>query len=69
MAESPVRVSENVFDFCDLNFIKDIKDYIILLKSIGKADSCGSCVERGNSTKSANKWRAGMTIDHVCYID
>ena len=69
VAENPVEMAENIINFCGLSFSNEMKYYVLSTTSLGGADSCAFCVERGNSTKTAYEWRKYMNIEHVLYID
>ena len=69
LAENPLEVSEQLFRFCELNFSEETQKYIKSTTSLGGRDTCAFCVERGNSTKTAYKWRNKISLRDVLYID
>ena len=69
VAESPVETLSSIFRFCEMNLSSDLRKYTLSLTSLGGNDSCAYCIKRGNSKKSAYKWRKEMPFSKVQFID
>ncbi|XP_067685541.1 carbohydrate sulfotransferase 5-like [Haliotis asinina] len=68
LAERPLTMAKQLFDFIDLDLTDEIKGYIYNITH-ATHDDCGSLCIRKNSKERISKWRLSLTFAQVSLIE
>ena len=68
-AMAPLTTARELYTFAGLPFLNITEDYVWHLTLSGQREKCSYCVERGNSTNSAFRWRKTIYSTQLRIID
>ncbi|XP_048238529.1 carbohydrate sulfotransferase 3-like isoform X1 [Haliotis rufescens] len=70
MAEHPLHIAEDLYQFVDLTFTKEARQFVYDRTLSGKKDSnCVTCLVKSNASVAANKWRTSIGLRAAQAID
>ena len=69
IAMNPLAASEDLYEFLETAFTKDIRDYVFNITQAGKSDNCAICTTRQNSTHHIDSWRNKMKDKNLQIIE
>ncbi|XP_025084432.1 carbohydrate sulfotransferase 1-like [Pomacea canaliculata] len=69
LAEAPMKVSQEMYEFLQLNFTRDVYEFVYNKTSAGQKSMHSYSTTRANSSTAAYTWRSFLPLHHAKVID